>query len=127
MKRTGLKPRSKPLTAKTRINPVSAKRRKHRASREGQEATAYMLAVKRLPCCICGAPPPSEAHHCISGRYSARKSSDWHTIPLCAKHHRIGPDAIHEGKASWEARHGPDTDYIEQTQIAILGKPRCDK
>jgi hypothetical protein len=29
--------------------------------------------------------------------------------------------AIHRGKSSWVTAYGPDTDYIEQTQIAILG------
>ena len=126
MKRSGINRGTKALKAKTRIKPVSDKRRKHRASKAGQDAMWYMGQVKQLPCCICGSPGPNEAHHCISGRYSARKASDWHTVPLCAFCHRIGPTAIHNGKASWEVRNGPDTDYIEQTQIAILGKARCD-
>ena len=82
----------------------------------------YMALVKQLGCCICGMPPPSDAHHCISGRYGTRKSDDRDCIPLCKDHHQNGPNAIHNGKASWEAKHGPDTAYIKPTRrlVAML-------
>ncbi len=73
-----------------------------------------MHRVKQLPCVICGAPPPSDAHHCISGRYSQRKAPDSMTVPLCKRHHQEGPDAIHNDKAGWEARYGKDTDYLAE-------------
>lgn len=125
MKRTPLK-RGKPLRAKTRMKQRSDKRKAYRASDEGKAATAYLQAVKGLHCAVCGAPPPSDAHHVICDRFGARKSSDWDAIPLCKKHHQDGPEAIHNGKASWVALHGPDWGYIDQTQTAILGKTRCD-
>lgn len=75
-------------------------------------ARAYLERVKMLPCVICDAPPPSDAHHVISGRFGSRKASDFDTIPLCRAHHQDGPEAIHQNKAAWEAAHGPDTDYL---------------
>lgn len=126
MKRTPLK-RGKPLRAKTRMKPRSDKRKAYRASSEGKAALEYMKAVKGLPCCICKAPAPSDAHHVICDRFGARKSSDWDCIPLCKKHHQDGPEAIHNGKASWVALHGPDYAYVNQVQLKILGEVKDGK
>ena len=114
MKRTCFKSRGKPM------RKVSAKRAAYRASDEGQEALAYMGKVKALPCCVCGAPPPSIAHHCIHGRYGTRKASDFDVIPLCSAHHDYPqPDAIHSGKENWACKYGPDYTYIEQTRRLV--------
>lgn len=75
-------------------------------------AKAHLERIKSLPCVICGAAPPSDAHHVISGRFGSAKASDFDTIPLCKAHHQNGPEAIHQNKAAWEAAHGPDTDYL---------------
>lgn len=98
--------------------PIHEKPRKL-TPREIAEGKEYIGYVKRLPCCICGASPPSDAHHPISGRYGTRKAPDASVIPLCKAHHQWGPEAIHNGKSGWEARHGPDTDYIEQTRKRV--------
>lgn len=115
LRRTGFN--SKPK----RIKQVSDKKRKYRASKEGQEALVYMGKVKQLPCAVCGAPAPSEVHHVIHGRYGSAKASDFDTIPLCSSCHRTGPDAIHRGKESWRKKFGNDYDYIKQTQKAVGG------
>jgi hypothetical protein len=122
---TGRKPYQK--TGKTRksrkpMNRVSEKRRKHRASQGGQEALAYMGKVKQLPCCVCGAPAPSDAHHPICDRWSARRVEDFDVIPLCQHCHRYPfKDAIHTNKREWVERNGPDYLYIEQTRKLIEG------
>jgi hypothetical protein len=101
-----------PLARKTALRKVSAKRRAYRASKEGQEALEHMGKVKMLPCIICAAPPPSDAHHCISGRYGTRKASDFEVISLCRACHLDGPNAIHRNKWAWEERNGPDHSYL---------------
>lgn len=48
----------------------------------------YLKHVRSYPCCVCGAEPPSEAHHfddAISGM--GRKPDDTATAPLCPQHH----------------------------------------
>lgn len=115
MKRTPLR-RSGPLTAKTPIRQVSPKKAKHRASQAGQAGAEHMLKVKALPCCVCGAPPPSDAHHVIHDRFGSRKSSDFDTIPLCEAHHQDGPLAIHNGKQRWREAYGPDHKYLDWTK-----------
>ena len=70
--------------------------------------------IKQLPCVICKAPPPSDAHHCIHDRYSQAKAPDKETIPLCKPHHQDGPDAIHNGKETWRKKYGPDHGYLKE-------------
>ena len=79
-------------------------------------ARAHIAAVKSLPCVICLRPGPSDAHHVICNRYGQGKVSDFDVIPLCKAHHQDGPEAIHNGKASWVDKHGPDWMYLDLTK-----------
>lgn len=129
----GLKNRDAEPETKIRkpVRKVSAKRAAHRASADGKAGSDYMGHVKSLPCCICGKPGPSDAHHCFhrppvddphgyDRLPGARmKSGDRDTIPLCKAHHQDGPDAIHNGKASWLDRFGPDYAHIPATRAAV--------
>lgn len=78
------------------------------------KARAHIARVKSLPCVICNKPGPSDAHHVICDRYGQNKASDFDVIPLCKAHHQDGPEAIHNGKASWVEKHGPDHAYLEK-------------
>ena len=82
---------------------------------------AHLAKVKALPCVICGAPPPSDAHHCCHDRYGQEKVADECTIPLCKAHHQHGPDAIHNGKESWRAKYGADHEYLPLVRDMIEG------
>ncbi len=96
--------------------PIMQKPAKRPSARVGRE---YMARVKALPCVVCGAAPPSDAHHVFHDRHGGRKTSDFDTIPLCKPHHQDGKDAIHNGKAGWRDRHGPDHGFIEATRKAL--------
>ena len=87
--------------------------KKSRGTKAGRD---YMARVKMLPCVICGAAPPSDAHHIICDRFGTTKASDFETIPLCKNHHQVGPDAIHNGKASWVEKYGPDHSYLNMVK-----------
>ena len=116
-------PRGKPLTSKTRMKPVSAKRKAYRASAEGQAGLEHMARVKMLPCVICNAPPPNDAHHCYHDRYGTAKESDFDTIPLCKWCHQDGPLSVHRAKATWREMHGPDYSYLDRVK-ELLTPPR---
>ncbi len=98
------------MTNLARLPPLGLKQPK--PVRGTVEAKRHLARVKELPCVICAAPPPSDAHHCFSGRYGSRKASDFETIPLCKACHQHGPMAIHQDKAGWEARNGNDFDFL---------------
>ena len=110
----GLKPDKPEPSSKARkpIRKVSKKRAAHQRSPEGKAELAWMGRVKQLPCVICDAPPPSDAHHLMHGRYGNRKPSGYNTIPLCKNCHQDGPEAFHKGKKTWKAKHGPDYGFL---------------
>jgi len=54
----------------------------------------HLVAVRKLPCCVCGNSHTVEAHHLRSldyGRGMGRKSGDEWVVPLCKEHH----DSVH--------------------------------
>lgn len=125
-------PKPEPKAKKRKgMNRVSAKRKARRTSDEGQSDTEHLLIVKTLPCCACGRPGPSEAHHCkdqpsfdMRDIYTqlpcaGRKSGHKDTIPLCPECHRNGPNAYHVAPAAWRERHGPDWSHIAATRAAV--------
>jgi hypothetical protein len=110
--------RGKPLQAKTPMRKVSAKKRSRKAEEKAAGAWEHMAAVKALPCCACGASPPSQAHH-VTGDKQPR--SDWRVIPLCYDCHQ-GPHGYHAAKRSWVDRHGPDYEFLKIVQMALDGQ-----
>ena len=88
--------------------------------RAGKE---HMGRVKQLPCVVCHRPGPSDAHHCIHGRYGTRKATDFETIPLCVECHRYPfPGAIHSGKETWRQRYGADYEYLSVVADMLAGE-----
>lgn len=88
----------------------------------------YIAAVRELPCCICdayGEPQrsPTQAHHCIMGRYGTRKTPDRMAIPLCEGHHQGDFDtskiALHRERKAWREAYGADTDWVAVTQDKV--------
>lgn len=108
------------IRARKPMRKISAKRSESKTSTEGQRGLVHMARVARLPCVICQRhgehqTSPTQVHHCIHGRHSSRKVPDRQTIPLCLHHHLGGSKdklAIHDGKETWAAKYGPDTDYL---------------
>lgn len=49
--------------------------------------TRYLNRVRGLPCCMCGAFPPVEAHHRTGGGMGL-KANDRATMPLCTRCHK---------------------------------------
>ena len=86
---------------------------------EKRAGKIHMQMVKQLPCIICNAPPPSDAHHCICERYGTRKAPDAETIPLCKACHQDGPHAIHVSKHTWIERNGNDFEYLPEVRRMI--------
>ena len=101
----GMKQPKPPRKPRKPIPPISAKRRARKAAEKAAGAWEHMEWVKTHPCCACGAPGPSEAHH-VTGR-----RSDFRVIALCPACHR-GPHGFHNDKKAWRARHGPDTGFL---------------
>lgn len=72
----------------------------------------HLARVKELPCSLCDAPPPSEAHH-------LRQGSQHTCVALCADCHR-GVNGWHQTKAYWRIKKMDELDVLEITIRRLL-------
>jgi hypothetical protein len=88
----------------------------------------HIARVRAMNCCICeeyGLPQLSatQAHHCIHGRYSTRRTPDRMAIPICEGHHQGDFDtskvALHREPAKWKRLYGPDTNWISWVEARL--------
>jgi len=81
-----------------------------------QISSAFLEFIREQPCCVCvryetRQTQPTEASHC-GDRGLGQKASDFTALPMCARHHRIGPSAIHVlGRRFWST-HSLDRDKL---------------
>lgn len=73
----------------------------------------HMGRVKELPCSICDAPAPSEAHHIKQGAHYA-------VVALCVDCHRGADNGWHGRKTMWRIRKWGEMDALNVT-LARLG------
>ena len=77
------------------LNKLNAREREHLAK------------VKALPCSVCDAPGPSEAHH-------YKQHRQYICIALCESCHR-GYNGLHGTKAFWRIRKMDELDALDVT------------
>ena len=68
---------------------------------------AHLGRVKELPCSVCDAPGPSEAHH-------MKQHRQYTCIALCESCHR-GYNGLHGTKAFWRIRKMDELDALNVT------------
>lgn len=78
---------------------------------------AYMDAVARLPCAICGTLGV-HLHHAREGQGGSQRAQNWLVIPLCPRCH-TGPHGIHGDKAMWKIRKMDEMDALAETIAAV--------
>jgi hypothetical protein len=72
-----------------------------------QRERRHLAAVKEMPCGVCGASGPSDAHHIEQGQ-------QFLCIPLCYDCHR-GTNGIHGTKALWRVRKLDELKVLNDT------------
>ena len=83
-------------------NKLTNKQRKHLAN------------VKELPCSVCDAPGPSEAHHVEQGlQYTC--------VALCASCHRDNRMGWHGQKAMWRIKKATELTALNTTIERLIG------
>jgi hypothetical protein len=75
---------------------------------------AYLALVKTMPCGVCGAAGPSDAHH-IEQRHQ------YLCIPLCKDCHQGSHNGIHGRRAIWNVLKKTEQSVLNDT-IAKLHK-----
>ena len=75
---------------------------------DGLRDPQYLRYIRLLPCVVCCTSRGVEAAH--TGPHGiGQKAPDSSAIPLCRKHHRMGPDSYHQlGPVAFQERHRID-------------------
>ena len=68
--------------------------------------------VKELPCSVCDAPPPSEAHH-------IKQRLQYCTVALCSECHRDNIMGWHGEKRAWLIRKMEELDALDVTSMRL--------
>lgn len=79
-------------------------------------ARRHLERVKSLPCGVCGAAGPSEAHHLKQGLHFS-------CIPLCTSCHRDGFNGWHGQRRIWKVLKKDELIVLSET-IELLCKER---
>ena len=72
----------------------------------------YLRFVRTFPCVVCHTSRWIEAAH-VGPHGLGQKASDTQSIPLCPKHHRTGPEALHIlGPVKFQEKHQLDINAL---------------
>lgn len=85
------------------------------------KAREHVGRVKALPCAVCRASGPSDAHHILEGRIPGRKSPDWLTIPLCKDCHQGSFNGIHGQRRMWSVMKANELQCLNDTLETLYG------
>lgn len=83
------------------LNKLTAKEREH------------LVRVKSLPCSVCDAPGPSEAHH-------IQQHKQYTCIPLCESCHRSNFNGIHGQARIWKVLKKTEMSCLNDTIKKLL-------
>ena len=75
---------------------------------------AHLAKVKELPCSVCDAPPPSEAHH-------IEQRLQYTCIALCPDCHRGSFNGIHGQRRMWAIKKMGELDALNLTLERLHG------
>ena len=84
------------------------KREKTPAEKRPGKDPKHLANVRKLPCCVCGEPAPSDCHHvkAAGGRGMGMKSKDSSVVPLCRHHHDLVERAGSRNEITWFESYG---------------------
>jgi hypothetical protein len=74
---------------------------------------AYLQRVKELPCSVCDAPGPSEAHH-------VKQHRQYTCVALCVDCHRSPVLGWHGQKRAWAIAKMDELDALDRTIRRIM-------
>lgn len=82
---------------------------------------AHLQRIKSLPCGLCGAPGPSDAHHIREGQGMGQRASDYLAIPLCKDCHQ-GDKGLHGDRTMWRVYRKNELDVLAETVRLLTTK-----
>ncbi len=82
-------------------------------NRPNNRERLHLAKIKEMPCGVCDASPPSDAHHIV-------QHNQYLCIPLCKDCHQ-GYNGIHGTKALWRIRKLDELMVLNETIRSITG------
>ena len=82
-------------------------------NRLNNKERAHVARVKELPCSVCDAPGPSEAHHIEQGL-------QYTTVALCVECHRGPVLGLHGQRRMWALKKMTELDALNVTISRLL-------
>lgn len=73
----------------------------------------HLFSVKSLPCGVCGAAGPSDAHHIEQGLH-------YLCVPLCKDCHQGSHNGIHGRRSIWNAMKKTEWSVLNETVEKLL-------
>lgn len=80
-----------------------------------REEHEHLAAVKELPCSVCDAPGPSDAHHIKQGEHFT-------TVALCKDCHQGSILGLHGQRRAWHIRKMDELDALGVTVRRLLAR-----
>lgn len=75
----------------------------------------YFQMIKNMPCGVCGASAPSDAHHIEQGLHCL-------SIPLCKDCHQGSRNGIHGQRFIWKALKKDELSVLNDTIKKVISK-----
>ena len=75
----------------------------------------HLAIIKSLPCGLCGASGPSDAHHIREGQGISQRAHDFLAIPLCKDCHQGAHNGIHGNRAMWRIMKKDELTVLAET------------
>jgi hypothetical protein len=73
----------------------------------------HLAKIKEMPCGVCEAPPPSDAHH-------IKQHHQYLCIPLCKSCHQDNFNGIHGQARIWSVYKTDELQVLNKTIEALL-------
>lgn len=84
-------------------------------NRLNQRERLHLAAVKALPCSVCDAPGPSEAHH-------VKQGLQYTCVALCPDCHRGPVLGLHGQRRMWAIQKMDEIDALNVTIERLMGE-----
>lgn len=75
----------------------------------------HIAVIKQMPCGLCGASPPSDAHHIKQGQ-------QFIVIPLCKDCHQGHRNGIHGEQVMWRVMRQDELSVLNQVVRKLVAE-----
>lgn len=83
------------------------------------KSRAHLQRIKEMPCGLCGAHGPSDAHHIREGQGMGQRASDYLAVPLCKECHQ-GRFGLHGDRSLWRVYRKEELDVLAETIARLV-------